>query len=87
MLKIRMSRRDGSPIILLGLSRTNVDRLMTDQPIRFDLKEVGLEGEMIIVGGNDERSIIAQLVEFGILPGSALAEYRDLGPGESWSST
>jgi hypothetical protein len=82
MLKIRLGG-DGPPVIVLGLSRVNVERLMRDEPIRFDLAEVGMQGAMVIVGGETDRAVVAQLVEYKILPGAVLQNYQDPQPGEA----
>jgi hypothetical protein len=55
-------------MLLLGLSGENVTRLMADEPIRFDLAELGLPPMLVvIVGGRTEDAITEQLRAHGLL--------------------
>jgi hypothetical protein len=59
----------GRPLLILGLSGENVTRLMADEPISFDLAELGLPPmRVVIVGGRTEDAITEQLAEHGLLP-------------------
>lgn len=52
--------------IIFGLSRENIERLMDNQPIRFDGEEVNLPGVMfVIVGGQENADIIEDLRSIG----------------------
>lgn len=56
-------------MLLLGLSGENVTRLMADEPIKFNLAELGLPPMVVvIVGGRTEDAIVAQLRANGLLP-------------------
>ncbi len=61
MLKAR-----GGNMVLIGLSRMNVERLLDDMPIRFAGEEVGIPGLVfVIVGGETEQAIAEQLRAIG----------------------
>lgn len=54
MLKLTTSKA-----ILLGLSDENLRRLKLGQPIKFNLKEVGLQDmDVVIFNGKDESTMI-----------------------------
>jgi hypothetical protein len=64
----------GRSIVLLGLSRANVDRLTMGQPIRVDLDELLPDGpspsEVLISFGETEAAIVAELQAAGVrVPG------------------
>ena len=68
--------RAGS-VVLLGLSRANVERLMQDQPIRFDGREVGLPGiAIVIIGGETEQAMTDQLRAEGVIGTSTVVDDR-----------
>lgn len=69
-----VGKADGKPMLLLGLSGENMTRLMADEPIKFDLAELGLPAMVVvIIGGRTESAIMAQLHAAGLL----LQEYQD----------
>lgn len=69
MIKATGKTGDGRPMVLLGLSGENVTRLMADEPIQFDLAELGLPPMVVvIVGGRTEDAITEKLREAGLLP-------------------
>lgn len=57
--------RDGKPVLLLGLSRANVERLLTDQPIVIEAAELEAMGlpavQVVILAGETEASIAGML--------------------------
>jgi hypothetical protein len=58
----------GGNVVLLGLSRMNVERLEGGMPIRFDGAEVGAPGlAFLIVFGETEQAIVAMLRGEGLL--------------------
>jgi hypothetical protein len=87
MIKGRMHTKDGKPILFLGLSYENLDRLRAGDPIfvrpeesaRHLLPEMGV----VIHGGETEETILDQFSEAGfeahLAPeaAAALAEDRD----------
>ena len=63
-----MIKARGGNLVLLGLSRMNVDRMVAGLPVLFDGADVGLDGIRItIVYGETERAIIDQLDAEGVL--------------------
>jgi hypothetical protein len=61
-------------VVLLGLSRENVDRLTAGQPIRVDLDALLPDGpppsEVLLTFGESEQSIVDELRAAGIrMPG------------------
>ena len=62
----------GLPLLILGLSGENMTRLMADEPISFDLADLGLPPmRVVIVGGRTEDAITGQLAAHGLLPNPA----------------
>lgn len=61
MLKIRGQLTDGRPMIVLGLSHGNLDLLRLGKSIAFDLREIGLEGMVLIFAGATEEAMLAEL--------------------------
>lgn len=83
MLKIRITTGNGKPLVLLGLTRENVDRLQANQPILVDLAEVGLEGHLGLLVGEDQDDILRQLADAGV-PLSEIGRLRTPEPGEKF---
>lgn len=84
MLKIRMTTGDGKPLVLLGLTRQNIERLQAREPIVFELAEVGLEGHLGLLAGEDQEDIVRQLVDAGLVPRAAAERLRTPEPGEKF---
>lgn len=62
MIKARLDADDGEQIALIGLSGENMARLMADEPIDFNLSEVGLPPQRVwIIGGSTEDVIADRL--------------------------
>jgi len=57
MLKARGQTMDGEVALLFGLSRENVTRLVSGKPIRVDLTELGLPGDVYIFFGETEDAL------------------------------
>lgn len=50
--------------IILGLSDENINRLKSDQPIRFNLKDLGLQDiEVLIFNGRSEESMYLMMLD------------------------
>ena len=58
---------NGRPLLILGLSGENMTRLMADEPIKFDARQLGLDIEVLIVGGRTEDAILQQLRQVGLI--------------------
>ena len=52
---------DGRPIFLIGLSFANLDRLRADQPIKFDGRDFGFDGDILIFAGATEAAMAESL--------------------------
>ena len=67
MLKLSgHGERDGVPVrvVILGLSKVNIERLQKGQPIQFPGSDVSLKGvEFIILAGDTEQSMQHELEE------------------------
>lgn len=64
-----VGRAGDRPLIIIGLSDENLRRLRDDQPIRFDLADLGLPPALVLIlGGPTEDAIVDQLHENGLLP-------------------
>ncbi|RCG19075.1 hypothetical protein DQ384_37995 [Sphaerisporangium album] len=62
MIKASGTTTDGAPLVIIGLSGENMTRLMADEPITFNLTELGLpDVRVLIVGGRTEETIAAKL--------------------------
>jgi hypothetical protein len=67
-------RMDGKPLVLIGLSGENMARLMADEPIRFNLADLGMPPTVVlIVGGRTEDDIANRLRAAGLLPAAGAA--------------
>lgn len=66
MIKGVMNTVEG-PALFIGLSGENVTRLMADEPIKFNLSELGLPPLVVVIaGGRTEDSIMADLQANGV---------------------
>lgn len=68
MIKLRLRRESGEPLVVLGLSEHNLDRLRQGLPIVFPLTEIGCGvGELMLMAGETEATIMRELErEIGI---------------------
>lgn len=66
MIKARAQTPDG-PLLIFGLSKQNIKRLKAGQPILASLADFGLEGRFMILAGDIEESIMAELVDSRLL--------------------
>lgn len=69
MIKASGKTGDGKPLLILGLSRENLDRLPLDQPIAIrpeQLAELGMpEMTIVILGGETEQDIAEDISALG----------------------
>lgn len=65
MIRFSATGNDGRPILGLGLSQRNWDKLMKGDPIVVETKECGLPMDMviIIIGGENEAAILSAMVK------------------------
>jgi hypothetical protein len=68
MIKFRGSR-DGRPVVGLGLSRDNVERLTHDRPIIVDAADLGEPqwGQIVLFFGETEKDMQAELRKHGMI--------------------
>ncbi len=77
MIKAKSDHPTRGPLFIFGLSAGNVQRLTAGQPIRIVLDEMGVHGEVFIMYGETEQSIIAELRKSGL----------ELPPSSEWKPT
>lgn len=65
MIKAFGRTSDGRPLLILGLSRANMERLLDNQPIRFAADPLGVVCEVLILGGETENDIAEDLRALG----------------------
>lgn len=62
----------GEPVLILGLSKLNTERLLANQPIRISPEEVEKMGlpsmTIVLLGGDTENDIMEDLRAIGWLP-------------------
>lgn len=52
----------GHDVAVLGLTRTNIERLLDNKPIMVNLAEIGLRSQkVVIIAGETEESIMEDL--------------------------
>ncbi len=61
MIQAAAVHKDGRPIAIVGLSRRNTELLLEGKPIEIDLAKFGLAGVLILLGGETEAAIQAEL--------------------------
>lgn len=66
MIKAKATLKDGRPLIVLGLSKMNLKKLKEGYPIKFNLNEIDLEGEVLIFCGKTEQHILRDFEKAGI---------------------
>ena len=67
MIKAVGTTPEGHPMILLGLSAKNIEKLKEGKPILVELSELGLKGKVAIVYGETEDLLARDLErEFSI---------------------
>lgn len=61
----------GNPVVGIGLSRINCDRLLAGEPILLTPESLGLPLEIYIFGGETENSMYEELEKKGLTPDPA----------------
>ena len=67
MLKAKVDHSNG-PLIIFGLSKINITKLQDSMPIKIDLAELGMQGEVFIFAGDTEASMMTEIEAAGMLP-------------------
>lgn len=58
---------DGRPVLIIGLSRRNCERLLEGDPIPFDAIPWGVDAHVVIVAGETEESITEDFRKLGVV--------------------
>jgi hypothetical protein len=66
MLKMVSTQKNGRKLVMLGLDRANVDRLVGGKPIRLDGKEVGIDVGVALLFGETYMALAAELRAAGL---------------------
>ena len=61
MIKAAAIDKRGRPIVIIGLSVKNMENLQIGRPIEMDLADFGIEGTLVVMGGETEAAIMAEL--------------------------
>ncbi len=81
MLKARLTTKDGTAVVVLGLTRENVVKLQDGQPIAVDMAELDAgQGILVITYGVTLPDVVAQLQQ--VAPN--MPNVREPRPGESF---
>jgi hypothetical protein len=80
---IKMVKEDGPhgcPLVMLGLSHGNLERLKGGNPIMLDVDQCAMLGmgqrELLIYAGPDEVSMMAEVESHGLIPEGSTDELR-----------
>lgn len=60
------SGKDGRPVLVIGLSRRNCERLLEGDPIPFDAAPWGVDAHIVIVAGETEEAITQDFRKHGV---------------------
>lgn len=60
------SGKDGRPVLVIGLSRRNCERLLEGDPILFDAAPWGVDAHITLVAGETEEAITNEFREHGV---------------------
>lgn len=82
MLKVRITTEAGTPLVILGLTAVNVQKLQQGLPLVFPLSDIGVPGggELSIIVGDDHADLIHQLSVAGV----HLPPMPEPGPGRGF---
>lgn len=63
MIKAVISRTGKHPLVVLGLSRKNTEGLLDGKPIIVNGEMLGLNGDVVLLAGEDEMDVRAMIQE------------------------
>lgn len=66
MIKFK-SEMNGKPLIGIGLSEENVQRLKDGKPILFDAKQLGIDVSVTIFYGETEEKMVRDFQKHGLI--------------------
>lgn len=72
-----ITRWEGRPLLLLGITQDNVDHLAAGHPMDFEVGELDGPIRVVMIYGADEQAIARELEKHGILPGGAQQRVED----------
>lgn len=64
MIKARGTGRNGEPVVVLGLSASNIKRMREGKPMRIELSDLGLPPGRVYIFY--EQDIVGDLIKAGI---------------------
>lgn len=74
MIKMGM-RQDGKTTIVLGLSRSNCERLLRGEPALISLEQLQVgHGSILLMAGETEADITEDLRSIGLIPNEVLRQ-------------
>lgn len=62
MIKATGTNERGQKILILGLSRANCSRLLAGMPIKFNALPYGIDAEILICAGADEKALAVAIL-------------------------
>lgn len=68
MIKCVIKRENNGPLIVFGLSKMNIEKLKDGMPMKINLKELNLDGEVYIFAGETEAEMMKEMQDAGLLP-------------------
>lgn len=88
MLKAVATSKDGRKLLVLGLSRRNMELLMENKPIVVDTARYGIEGgaHIVLLGGETEESIQAEMAKHLKLPEPVPEPPAPQGHNPAWDT-
>lgn len=66
MIKAVATGADGRTMILLGLSKMNVQKLKEQKPIMLQLEEFGIRASLLILYGETDAAIVEEIKKTGV---------------------
>ena len=79
MIKFRATDDKNQPILGIGLSRENCNRLLEGQPIVLWPQETNIDwpGSIVIFAGEDEQSMTKELRDHGMLKNVPIHTFKE----------
>jgi len=68
MIKLGVTNNEGKPVVILGLSETNLELLRQGKQIVIDLQPFRMDGQAVITYGRTEADITKDLSKLFDLP-------------------
>lgn len=66
MIRMTGVKSDGTPFMLLGVDRENINRLTSGKPIVCNRESLGVERDVMIVFGETLQDVINDLEKVGV---------------------